>query len=266
MLTFKEIKETTDKYGIGFFDTIYDNKEHNADSLNNEIIRKIIMQINSNLEIKDDLLLDWFAYLLKKINNSDNQMAINTLKKLLEMYHYNPKSEIGMFIVLADLFFTGQITYENLIRDFNSWQTFRNVKTLNNGLLIDSSYGKMHFVPASYLLGISDIDLDLRHRHCHNLTGQFITDNPSFYGTYYHMPYSFKGTFAHSIILDENESLTFDLANNVAMPIKHFNYYAPSYIFKIKGQDFKDLSTQFEEEYGQPFRMDMLETIQELRR
>ena len=51
---------------------------------------------------------------------------------------------------------------------------------------------------------------------------------PSLVGSYYEIPYFLDGTLEHSVLIDENNQMVYDLAQNTAVPFDVWNsYYTP---------------------------------------
>ena len=265
MLTFKEIKETTDKYGIEKIDSLYEQRQKHSINSNNHVLRIFLEQIYQDVDISDDMLMPMFENSLYSIKHTNNNKIISRLNELLKKYHYNSNYEIAMFVLLIDAYLTGTYSYERFLTCLNYWTTYSDFYVKKGKMFLETSKGTMPIQRASHILKLPEMTPIERLQKCHILTSASLQAFSNLNGIYFNLPLCFTGTLDHSALLSADKKTVYDLANDVAIPYEVYNKYnKPSFI--ISGNDFNMLSEQFYDEYGQEFSIDMLETISRIRR
>ena len=199
--------------------------------------------------------------------NSKNERLINQLDVYLKSYNYKEKSELILIMILIDYFRNNIYDFEELVYYLKGFKSFINIyydefKDLNLSLI----YGSGIINESHIELGIENIPLNERRQQCHFLTESALCEFPKLYGAYYYLPKCFKGYAEHSVLIDYNKKVVYDLANNISLPLKLFSDYYSNPSFIIKGEDFIELDKIAQGECGQCLSMYQIEAIKKMKK
>ncbi len=200
------------------------------------LIVKMALIINSNPTQKE-----YFKYCLNKIGFQ----SAYELMSLMRMMDLISTKDLGLesINIMKNVFFT--------MKDVNFQQSNCSI------LLPNNNQGKLHY--ASDLTGINIFHGE-RRGHCHDVTGQFLVKRPSLMGAYYYIPLPFSGHFEHSVLIDADKNMVYDLSQNIAIPLELWHeYYQPS--FMISGEEFIELQLKAMEKYHTSISMNTIEEV-----
>ena len=189
------------------------------------------------------------------------------LQKLLEINHYNFQFELLKSLSYIDSINLKEITFDMAKLFMNAYSSIKDLEIVgNNTYMLDTIYGKAKVFNAEETLQMDCVNPEERHQKCHELTAAALHYTPNIYGAYYHIPLSFSGDFEHSVILDSEQKLVTDFANNFIVSYDLFKKYygKPTYI--ISSEEYNNLNKNFFDEYGVFMSLSGIETIRLLRK
>ena len=243
----KDIREIYSRLKDKNWEQLIDKYEKRQDKnilLNEKMIQKYLKSLKWNISFLDENMsaLEQFNFLLLMVLNSQDKDIIKRFLKVLYLNDYNNKAELLCMMQLADKLFSEDVNAHEFLYSMNGLTTFENLLVhKNNEIGISTSDAFINIKKANDVLKQPEIDKEKRRGYCHDMTTQMILENPKLYGLYYYIPEIFKGTIDHSIVLDTETNLIYDMANNVTIPYIIFKsvYGLPS--FRISGQDMQKL-------------------------
>ncbi len=186
-----------------------------------------------------------------------------TFKSLLEMFNYHFSSEFLAAMRSIDLYSTHDIDMDCLKSFWYAFFTLSSFKERKGSFSVSLTNGKDFVVePALEKLGMF-IPKGGRRGFCHDMTTLGLLKFPSLVGSYYEIPYFLDGTLEHSVLIDENNQMVYDLAQNTAVPFDVWNsYYTP--LFSVTGEEFQELNSKTVEKYHTTINMTTLSEVQRI--
>lgn len=268
MVTFEEIDGILQKYTI---DSIYDNYEKRQDS-NTLANRKKILELNQDFygdsyhKIKHVNPYVSFMNFLSTIGGKCPERK-ETLKRFLLEQHYNLSFELVQAMHLFDLTLNDELNKERFLYYFGGLFSINGFKEFNEDYwFYFSNLGDCPIYPAYPLLGHDTPPKSKRRNNCHSVTAKELLVSPNLYGAYYYIPYQFYGYVEHSVIIDEDKDMIYDLSQNLAISLTIWQKYYPNPSFSIQGGNFKALSEQVFEKYEHQINMCFLEEMRRMRK
>ena len=267
---FDEIKEIIKRYSLAEIDKYYDIRHSISENANANIINNIVDLIDPNKEIftnnnlSSDRLL---CILLMILKYSTYDIDYQKLQKLLEINHYNFQFELLKSLSYIDSINLKEITFDMAKLFMNAYSSIKDLEIVgNNTYMLDTIYGKTKVFNAEEILQMDCASPEERHQKCHLLTASALQYTPGLFGAYYHIPFSFKGYFEHSVVLDPEKKLVTDFANNYIISYAFFQKYYKEPAFIISSEEYNKLDNQFMSEYGIHMSLTGLETIRLLKK
>lgn len=265
MVTFEDIDEVLQTQRLDFLDEDYTSRQTENDTLNN----KGILKFNRQFNFLKGQSGNFFSVLLKflaktfKDANLDKQ---EILKQALTKANYRYSYELLQVMCLIDFAKTCEITEENFYFLCNALLTIDGGVKLGSPSLISFRDG------SSYVLSDAFQSLEVppfpdyeRRGYCHGMTNIQLMNFPNLYGAYYYIPYQFEGYLEHSVLINQEQGMVYDLADNIAVPLEIWQKYYPEASFMISGEYFQELRAKTFEKYEYKIGMAFLEEVKRMR-
>lgn len=181
--------------------------------------------------------------------------------KLLRKYNYNSSLDLLELMTFILDYHNGEISLEHLNRSLELLTTVKNIDCSNPSCVIaDTKYGNISFSFADECLDIPNSS-SLTLGKCHFLVSDYLKKFPNLYGAYYFIPGYFDGEIDHSVMIDFDKKIVYDLSHNMTLPLELFSKYYNNLSFTISGEDFSMLSDKVKDEYGYKLYMHHLEEV-----
>lgn len=254
MLDIEETKKSLLNLSVEELYTMYDSREKNNKRLFEQTLEIILKKLEDTFFLDVDLegLNNdaKFRIILSFILNSNNPSLIETLFNFLKENGYRFNSEIILSIQSIDDYQSNLIKQELLKATLLSYFILRDYTILDSEFILHTLYGKINIASACNALGLDEISPDHRQGFCHSLTSLIIAKHTYLFGAYYHLPLLFKGYFEHSVIIDNEKNMVYDLANNCAISLNTWENIFGNPTFAINGKDFLYLNDAYKDKNG----------------
>lgn len=266
-MTYDTIKKVLQNYSIEQLALDYNKRQHKNQYNNDQITGNILDKANIKIHIETTTNFAKLRSLMITIFNSQNKDAINWLNNFLNKYNYNCEGELIEAIQTIDSFESERIIYElfNIaLKGFLIVDSFKEIPKL--GYVINSRYGKINLGYATDILNIEPIPYEKRSNRCHDITAQALYKFPNLYGAYYYIPQTFSGYLEHSVLLDLNQQVVYDLTSNCALDYATWKKFFPNCSFIISGQKFISLNEQIKDDFNEEINLAHIEEIKRIRK
>lgn len=180
--------------------------------------------------------------------------------KLLKKYNFNYSMDLLELMTFAINYYNGKTSLEELEQSLETLITVQKIEKSATGFIADTSYGSIPLSYASDCLGVSDTSL-LTLGNCHLAVSEYLKSFPNLYGAYYYVPNYFKGFIEHSVLIDYDKKIVYDLSHNIALPLEYFSKYYNNLSFIISSADFVRLSDMVKQHYGYTLSMYHIEEV-----
>lgn len=181
--------------------------------------------------------------------------------KLLRKYNYNSSLDLLELMTFILDYHNGEVSLEHLKRSLELLTTVKNIDCGRTSRIIaDTEHGNIPFSFADECLDIPDSS-NLAVGKCHFLVSDYLKNFPNLYGAYYYIPGYFDGVIDHSVMIDYDTKVVYDLSHNITLPLDYFGKYYNNLSFTISGEDFCKLSDKVKDEYGYKLYMHHLEEV-----
>ncbi|MDE6284603.1 MAG: hypothetical protein K2M17_02560 [Bacilli bacterium] len=208
-----------------------------------------------------------FIIYLATVFNSPFLEKKHALEQLLKEYRYQSSFELIQAMRFIDLANTQDLSIDLFSFLLGSLFTIESVnESLDNLSLYLADGSSYPIFNASQQLKIEEVPSSVRRNYCHDMTTQYLMQFPDLYGFYYYVPFQLAGNFEHSVLVDPNEGIVYDLAQNLALPLKVWKMYYPVETFSIQGHDFQDLRNKTFEKYEYKIDLSFLEEVRRIRK
>ncbi len=195
-----------------------------------------------------------------KVGGPLKATALNTLYA----YGYKTAGELLKTMQLADNYYSSELDFPTYNSFAHSSITLRDTTIIHDKITV--LFDGCHPTILEAITKKEDLSPDKRRQHCHDLTSSILLENPDLVGAYYYIPLFFCGSIEHSVLIDEDRKMVYDMANNIALPLSVWQKYYPTYSFAIKGKDFKDISDRIYDDFGERIVTANLEEIKRQRK
>lgn len=259
MININDVKSILSTTTIEELRSEYKSRQKEYSKKNEEIARRILEYYkNDELSTLSNLSdIQKLNCIILKYLNSSKIDAANTLE-ILKSYKYNPLCELLKLVQRADMYFFREIDEDLFIYSFYGTTLKEGIRALNNRKIkLKTKLGLINFMP------IDTVDPNLRRGYCHYLTTQILSKSPNLYGAYYYIPQEFSGFIPHSVIIDYEKKLVYDLANNIEVNLKAWTSFYGEPTLLIKGSDLIKLNEILDHDLG--LKVDMA-TLEQVRR
>lgn len=262
MFSFEEIKEVLDKHSYKELIEDYRLRQRYNSFKNDEITEDVItlLPISSYLlpfDIHDSLSL-YIAGL--RFRNDFKKLEI--INEILDKYHYNYTQELLVLSQYIDQLQTGDYSIELFNYLAKGLLSIESITQIENDFLLDTNYGRIKITNQ-----ITDVEKSERRGLCHDVTSDFLNQtDDNYYGAYYYVPLAFKGYIEHSVVIDSDNNLVLDLANNNKIDYSVWNKLYPNCSFIISSKDFNKLNNQMLDYYDIPLQTAILEEVRRIRK
>ena len=269
MITFEDIKEVYSTYSDSEIRNIYMERQQENIKANNEIVREVLLNFPcESLYIPQELSdSEKLNYLLSIFFNSENINAIKIVLDILKKYHYNNAPELLKTMQRTDLFFTKDIDFLTYSKLLYGATTIKNIEYADEKKVsISSTKGNIELLSLDKSIRLGSINPNKRRGLCHNLTSEVLKNCINLYGAYYYIPLEFTGFIEHSVLLDLEHNLVFDVANNIIVPLDIWKKFYNNPTILIKGNIFSELSKRCRGELGLYLTTSSLDSVLKLKR
>ncbi len=252
------IKELTNNYNTRQMINKHNNSKLAGKFLDNFNI-KAPFETNDNIYNLKALMI--------MILNSKNKDAINYLYKYLHIFNYHYQGELIEAHQTIDSFNEKKIDYDLFNISMHGLYIINSLNILpHNNYFIDSKNGNFLINKIPNILDIDVLSYDDRKRKCHDLTSSALYQFPKLYGAYYYIPQAFCGYLEHSVLIDLDKKIVYDLANNCSVSLDIWQKFFPKYSFIISGKKYIKINEQIQEEYNITINLAHLEELKRLRK
>lgn len=267
MISFHDIQEVlkTSSYKELVID--YTLRQKRNKRKNNDVIREVINELVDDanyIPLEDySAKLQVIFSLLIASNNPKNREIVS---HIIDTYNYRSQAELIVASQYIDSINTKDLDHQLFSLITNGLISIKSFKLLSDTeFLLDTKYGDIHITSAFTNLGIENIPPENRRGYCHNITTAFLLKHPNFYGAYFYIPLNFQGYFEHSVVIDPDNNLVYDLTNNATMDLTIWQKLYP-HAFIISGQKLKELFSQVEDTYNIQINMSTIEEVRRIKR
>lgn len=255
MLDIEETKKSLLNLSVEELHFMYDYRE----KMNKKMFEQTLNSVSKELE--DTFFLGMnlnglddnnkFRIILSWILNSNNPSLIEKLFIFLKNNGYRFNSEFILSMQAIDDYQSNAIKKELLKAALQSFFILNGYTILEDGFILNTLYGKISIASACNALGLEEIPPEHRQGYCHSLTSLIIAKHTNLFGAYYHLPLLFKGYFEHSVIIDSEKNMVYDLANNCAISLNTWENLFGNPTFAISGKDFLALNDAYKNSNGE---------------
>ena len=267
MINYNDIKRTFNEHPLQELILNYTKRQ----SLNKEQNEKVAKMVVEELSIDNDALPGSYTtklgILLSALLGSGSNEGIEIARKILNLYDYRSKQEIIVATQYIDQYKTKDIDYLLFSYIMNGLVAISKATEKSGlGFTLNTDFGIVNVASACDILEIEEIPSEKRRQLCHQVTSNALLKYPNMYGAYYYIPQAFKGYLEHSVLIDQDENLVIDLANNSAINLKVWQKIYADPTFVIKGCDFIELYKRALDEYNEHLHLAALEEIRRIRK
>lgn len=270
LINFDEINDELRRISLQKLDAEYDESQRLAREANNAVIRRIVKEekLDDFISLKDrfDFDNDFLKFLINVRNNCHPSTveAINDL--LREKYNYKSNIELLRIMQIIDYYLTGECSWDKLdyflngLSIFESLAEYKSLKTFE----ISTIKGLTQIKAAFTSLNLHELAPSMRRQFCHNMTEFGLQRFPNLLGAYYHIPLTFSGYLDHSVLIDSEKDMLYDLSHNISIPLSYFSKFFPKPSFTISSKDYIALNSKLEKN-GSYISMPRIEGIRRIR-
>lgn len=244
VITFEDVSIVLKQKSLTRLTDDYNNRQKNERIKNNECAKIILKQLMPTCLIpknvdETDFLIQMIAFSVK--NDSERKML---LEMILKQFNCNFSYELYFAIRLIDLFSTHDIDRSSLDFLWNSFFTIDKLNTNFEGFFLSLVSGERCEVKDSLRqLGIY-ASINERRAQCHKMTVTGLLHNPKLIGAYYSIPYQFNGSLEHSVLIDKEKSVVYDLAQDTSLPLHIWEKYYNKPTFLISGEEYQEIKSK----------------------
>ena len=264
MISFQDISEVLKETSFKKLVIDYTLRQKRNKRKNNDVIKEVINELVDNanyipLEDYSAKLQALFALLITSNDPKYKEMIAH----VIDVYNYRFQVELIIATRYIDGINTKELDFPIFSLMSNGFTAINAFKFISSTeILLDTIYGDIHVTNAFEKLKIGNIPPEKRQGYCHNITTAFLLEHPNFYGAYYYIPLHFQGYFEHSVVIDPDNNIVYDLTNNATMDLSIWQKLYPQ-AFIISGKRLKELFLQVKDAYNLEINMS---TIEEVRR
>ena len=182
-------------------------------------------------------------------------------KAILEQFHFNFSYELYCSLRVIDLFLTHDIDgncFESFWHAFFTLDQFS--KSGDKCFLSFKNGDSCELKDAMEQLAIFLFPQE-RRDNCHQMTRMGLLTFPHLTGAYYYIPYQFEGYLEHSVLIDQEQGIVYDVSNNVALPLATWESYYKEPSFVISGEEFTDIYMRLREKRGTKISISTIEGV-----
>lgn len=260
MLTFDDIQNVFATTSQDELAKSYTQRQKYNKLKNNKIAEEVVNEITLDPDAIPGEYNTKIQLLISALITGGKADGYMIAKRILEAFRYQKKQEIIVACQYIDNFTTKDINPELFSLITNGLIAIRKITKNSSGYIMDTELGSIKITNACDTLNIEQIPQEQRRGLCHNITTYFLVAHPNFYGSYHYLPQSFVGHLEHSVVIDPDNNIVYDLANNTAMNLQIWQSLFPN-AFVISGKDIQELFFRTIETYHTDINMATLEEV-----
>ena len=267
MIKYSDITEAFNEHTLQELIFNYTKRQRLNKELNESVAKMVVEELSIDSDALPGSYTTKLGILLSALLGSGSDEGIEIARKILNLYDYRSKQEIIVATQYIDQYQTNDIDITLFSYVMNGLiSVFSITEKPELGFSLDTDFGNIKVVAANEVLDIPEIPSEERRQLCHQITSKALFDYPNLYGAYYYIPQAFKGCLEHSVLIDEDDNLVIDLANNAAMKLDIWKELYGEPVFVIKGNEFRELYKRILDEYNEHIHMAAIEEARRIRK
>lgn len=265
MFTYQEVKETLANTSLEELSQSYKLRQEKNIAMEQSCIDSVASELELiRLFLPENLdngqLLLCAISMAMEVGGPIKEHVLSILSK----YGYKTAGELLKTMQFVDRYYSSEL-------DFTTFKTFAHssltIKKINlDGDKVAVLFDDYTASILDFILKKEEMDPTSRRCYCHDVTSSVLHENPELVGAYYYIPNFFKGAIEHSILIDEDRKMVYDMANNIALPLSIWQRYYSTSSFTIKGKDFKEIADRTFDDFGKIIVTANLEEIKRRRK
>ena len=261
MFNFNDVKTVLDQTPIEKLAQSYTARQKYNKKINNDVAKEVVDELSFEPENIPGEYAGKLQIHISALITSGKTDAYEIAKRILNAFKYQKKQEIIVACQYIDSLTTDDITLDLFNYIINGLLSIDSLTKIDSSRYkLATEFGEIKIANACQTLDIEQIPPENRRGLCHNITTSFLIEHPDFYGAYHYLPQSFKGFLEHSIVIDPDSNIAYDLANNTAMNLKVWQSLF-SYAFIISGKNLKEIYFKTLEAYNHDIQLALLEEV-----
>lgn len=263
MVTIAEVCDTLKTVGVNNLIDDYNQRQQMIINGNNAIIADFLNELGFDYSpFKGETVVDTFRNI---INFSKSNAALACrVNELLEKYNYKAAIELTMLITSYDGIMHNDYPMWLFESSIPAYTSIYAASKNNDTLVANSNKGTIILNPANKAL--NEEEYSNRISHCHHVVSDALHKHENYYGAYYYIPMDFAGCYEHSVMINYDDKVVYDLANNTAISLDIFEAFVGKPEFVIKGTYFNLLDKQVQDKCGHYLYMHHLEEVRRTRK
>ena len=261
MITFEDVDTVLKQKSVISISDDYNLRQLRERARNNEIIKKILKKLFPYGFIPQNVdMTDFFVQeVASRVKNNLRDKRL--LEMALRQLGYNTSCELYFATIFIDFFkmhYMDRTALEFFCNALFSIDKFDEVFGSTFLSLVGGE--RCEVKRALHQLGMS-VTFNERRTQCHRMTVNGLLHNPKLIGAYYYIPYQFYGYIEHSVLIDPERNMVYDLAQDIAIPLNIWKTYYNNPSFVISGEEFQEINRKVMEEYSFPITMSTIEGV-----
>lgn len=267
MIKYSDITEAFNEHTLQELIFNYTKRQRLNKELNESVAKMVVEELSIDSDALPGSYTTKLGILLSALLGSGSDEGMEIARKILNLYDYRSKQEIIVATQYIDQYQTNDIDITLFSYVMNGLiSVFSITEKPELGFSLDTDFGNINVAAANEVLDIPEIPSEERRQLCHQITSKVLFDYPNLYGAYYYIPQAFKGSLEHSVLIDEDDNLVIDLANNAAMKLDIWKELYGEPVFVIKGKEFRELYKKILDEYNEHIHMAAIEEARRIRK
>ena len=272
MFSYEEMKDTLKKYSLDDLASDY-NTRNSLNLKENDLINKQVLEdfgesTNVIGQVNNSYYRSELINALIRINNFGSNEEKDKMYSLLKKYNYQLSNELFWIFHFLNYYISESFDNNNLTHHLKGFLIYKGINILtSDSFHLKTVYGDININGA---VSSKQYEKEKRKNACHKYTGLALRTwdykkHPNIYGAYFSIPLNFKGTFDHSVVVDIDNDVCFDLAKNVILPYSFYQKVFGKPNFIISQKDFNLYDQMLQQDFGCYLTMDTLEEIRRIR-
>lgn len=272
MFSYEEIKDTLKKYSLDDLISDYSMRNITALKENDLVNKQVLDEFGENTNVMHNIPYSYYhnelIKVLIQINNLGTLEEKEKLYALLEKHNYQMPNELFWLFHYLNYYMSSTFDEVDLNRHLKGFLIYKGINILaKDSFNLKTIYGDTIINGA---VSIEQYKKEKRKNACHKCTGLALRTwnykgQSNIYGAYFSIPLNFKGTFDHSVVVDMNNDVCFDLAQNVILPYSFYKKVFGEPNFVISQKDYNLYDQKLQQDFGCYLTMDTLEEIRRMR-
>lgn len=261
MITFEDVDTVLKEKSTICLSNEYNDRQLRERNRNNERAKFLLKKLFPPIPIPENVDPTDFLIEMISLQVESAPTEKSFFKAILERFNFGFSYELYCSLRVIDLFLTQDINRACFESFWHAFFTLYQFNKHGEKCFMSFTNGdSCELKDAMNQLGIFAFPQE-RRDNCHQMTRMGLLTFPYLTGAYYYIPYQFEGALEHSVLIDQEQGMVYDLANNIALPLAIWESYYKEPSFLISGEEFEDLYMRVREKYRANISISTLEGV-----